>query len=111
MRKNLLRQCGKFYNKKKPDDFVIATGKNYTVKYFAEEVFKKLDFNLKWRKKNNQVEAYDYKTKKVLIKIDKFYFRPTELDSLRGDYSKAKKVFNWSPKTNIKDLITIAALE
>ena len=97
----------KILQQKKPDDFVIATGKNYSVKYFAEEVFKKLDFNIKWRKKNNQVEAYDYKTKKVLIKIDKFYFRPTELDSLRGDYSKAKKVLNWSPKTNIKDLITI----
>jgi len=105
--KEFVEAMWKILQQKKPDDFVIATGKNYTVKYFAEEVFKKLDFNLKWRKKNNQVEAYDYKTKKVLIKIDKFYFRPTELDSLRGDYSKAKKVFNWSPKTNIKDLITI----
>jgi len=75
---------------KKSDDFVIATGKSYTVKYFCELVFDILDL--------------DYK--KYVIS-DKKYFRPSEVDSLKGDYRKAKKILGWKPKTSVEELAKI----
>ncbi len=71
-----------------PDDFVIATGETHSVKEFAEMVFKKLDL--------------DYKK---YVEIDKRYFRPTEVDALLGDATKAKKILNWQPKVSFEKLV------
>lgn len=74
----------------KPDDFVIATGEIHSVKEFAEEAFRYLGLN--WK---------DY------VDIDPRYFRPTEVEQLQGDYSKAKKILGWEPKTKFKELVKI----
>ena len=90
---------------KKPDDFVISTGKQYTVKKFVEIVAKKLEFNIYWKNRGIKEVGIDKHTKKIIIKIDKKYFRPTEVDSLIGDYSKSKKILKWKPKYNLNSLI------
>jgi len=94
----------KMLQQKKPEDFVIATGKQYTVKQFINLVCKQLEIKIKWKGKGLKEIAYDNKGQ-VIIKIDKSYFRPTEVDSLLGDASKARKTLNWKPKINIRDLI------
>ena len=94
----------KMLQQKKPEDFVIATGKQYTVKQFINLVCKQLEIKIKWKGKGLKEIAYDDKGQ-VIIKIDKSYFRPTEVDSLLGDASKARRTLNWKPKINIRDLI------
>ena len=90
---------------KKPEDYVIATGKNYTIKYFVNLVCKKLNIKISWSGKGLKECAYDLEGKKI-IRINKKYFRPTEVDYLLGDFSKAKKKLKWMPKKNIEQLIT-----
>ncbi len=89
---------------KKPDDFVICTGKQYTIKKFLDITAKKLGIILKWRGKGLNEKAYNLDNK-PLIEIKKKYFRPSEVDKLVGDYTKAKKVLNWKPRHNLSSLI------
>ena len=95
----------KMLQQKKPDDFVIATGKQYSVKDFVNTAAKELDIKIKWTGKGSNEKGIDRKTNKVIIEIDKKYFRPTEVDSLKGNYNKAKKILKWSPKINFKELV------
>jgi GDPmannose 4,6-dehydratase len=88
---------------KKPDDYVIATGKQYTVKKFIELVCEKLNINIVW--KGEGLNEIGYWNKKPIIKIDPKYFRPTEVISLLGSSKKAKKILKWNPKYNINALI------
>ncbi len=90
---------------KKPSDYVIATGKSYTVRQFVEEAFKYVGIKILWRGKGKNEVGYDKKTGKVHIKIDPIYYRPTDVDELRGDASKARRELKWRPKTNFKQLI------
>jgi GDPmannose 4,6-dehydratase len=95
----------KILQQKKPDDFVIATGKQYSVKDFINIAAKKIDINLVWRGRELNEVGIDKKTNKIIISINKKYFRPTEVDSLMGDYKKAKKILNWEPKISFKELV------
>ena len=95
----------KMLQQKKPDDFVIATGKQYSVKDFINTAAKELDIKIKWTGKGSNEKGIDSKTNKVIIEIDKKYFRPTEVDTLKGNYNKAKKILKWSPKINFKELV------
>ena len=88
---------------KKPDDFVIATGTQYTVKDFINIVAKELDIKIKWSGKGLNEKAYNDKGISI-IECDPSYLRPLEVDTLLGDYSKAKKILGWKPKINIKQL-------
>ena len=90
---------------KKPDDFVIATGRNYSVKYFVQKVCDYLDIKIKWSGKGVKTKGYD-KNGKLIIECDKKYFRPTEVDTLLGNPVKAKKILKWKPKNNLKSLIS-----
>ena len=90
---------------KKPSDYVIATGKSFSVKQFVEEAFKHIDIKIGWRGKGLKEVGYDIKTNKILIKVDPVYFRPTEVNELRGDFSKARKELKWKPKTSFKELV------
>ena len=91
----------------KPDDFVLATNETYTVRDFVNESFKFFNEEIDWIGKNeNEVGLLKSSGKKV-ISVDKRYFRPTEVDLLQGDYSKAKKELNWSPSTKFKELVKI----
>ena len=89
----------------KPSDYVIATGKSYTVKQFVEEAFKHVDIKIKWRGKGLKEVGINRKTGKVHVKIDPVYFRPTDVNELRGDSSKARRDLKWRPRTSFKDLV------
>ena len=90
---------------KKPSDYVIATGKSHTVKEFVQEAFKYIGVNIGWRGKGIKEVGYNKKNGGVLIKIDPVFFRPTEVNELRGDASKAKRELKWKPKTNFRTLV------
>ena len=90
---------------KKPEDFVIATGKSFTVKHFVERAFNYVGIKIKWRGKGLKEVGYDDKTKRILVRVDPIYFRPSEVFELRGDSSKAKKILGWKPKTSFSGLI------
>ena len=90
---------------KKPDDWVIATNKETTVKDFVNKVTKKLDIQIKWVGKGLNEKAINIKSKKTIIEINKKYFRPTEVDYLKGNFSKAKKLLKWKPTYKTDDLI------
>jgi GDPmannose 4,6-dehydratase len=92
---------------KKPDDFVLATGKMYSVRDFVEMTAKLLKIDLVWKGKGVKEVGIDKKTGKVIIEIDPHYFRPAEVDVLLGDASKARKVLGWKPKTTFKELVRI----
>ena len=90
---------------KTPNDFVIATGKQYSVRQFVNLVSKKLKLNISWSGKGINEKGYNKKNKEVIIEIDKKYFRPLEVDTLLGDSSKARKILKWRPKIKIEKLI------
>lgn len=91
----------------KPDDYTLATGETHSVREFVEEVGKNLDFDFEWTGEGLEEKGVDTKTGKIIIKIDKRYFRPSEVDLLIGDYSKAKSVLGWEPRTTFKELAEI----
>ncbi len=97
----------KMMQQKKPDDYVISSGSTNTVKSFVNKAAKHFDFDLIWKGKGLNEKAFDKNSKKLIVKIDKNYFRPTEVNYLYGDSSKAKKILKWSPKTSINELIRI----
>ena len=94
----------KILNHKVADDFVVATNKQVTIKKFIQMVSNKLDIKLHWKGKGINEEAYNSKGE-VVIKITKRYFRPLEVENLKGDFSKAKKILNWEPKRDLTQLI------
>ena len=95
----------KILQQKKPDDYVIATGKQYTIKYFVNSVCDKLNIKYKWSGKGLNEKCINLETKKTIVKCDKNYFRPLDVNTLLGDPRKAKKQLKWKPKYNIKSLI------
>ena len=90
---------------KKPDDFVIATGKQYSVREFVIISAKNLGINIKWIGKGINEKGIDKKTGKIIIKVGKRYFRPTEVDTLLGDARKAKKILKWKPKITFNQMV------
>ena len=93
----------KMLKKKKAKDYVIATGRQYTVKQFVNLVARKLEMKIIWS--GIGFNEIAYWNNRPIIKIDKRYFRPTEVDSLRGDIALAKKELKWKPRYNIIDLV------
>ena len=89
---------------KKPEDFVICTGKQYTIKQFISMVAKELKIKLRWKGNGINEKGIDGNNN-IIIECKKKYLRPAEVDTLRGNYSKAKKLLNWKPTHNIKSLI------
>ena len=95
----------------KPNDYVIASGISRSVKEFVEESFKNINIIIKWKGSGLKEVGYDIKSNKIIIKIDPGYFRPTEIDELRGDSRKARKELRWKPKTSFKSLVKEMVLE
>lgn len=91
--------------KKTPDDYVIATNKSLSVRKFIETVYKFLGINIKWKGKGINEIGIDKKNNKTIIKVSSDYFRPNEVQNLRGDPRKAIKKLGWRPKVSIKQLI------
>jgi GDPmannose 4,6-dehydratase len=88
-----------------PDDYVIATGVQYSVKDFVEESASYFGMRIVWMGEGLDEYGYDLNTKKVVIKVDPKYFRPAEVETLLGDASKAKKKLGWEPKISFKELV------
>ena len=88
----------------KPDDFVICTGKQYTIKQFINRVAKFLNIKIFWRGKGIKEKGYD-ENNICIIECKKRYFRPAEVDTLKGDFSKAKRLLKWKPQKNLDQLI------
>ena len=89
---------------KKPDDFVICTGKQYSIREFVNMVARALKMKIFWRGKGINEKAFD-ENKNCIIECSKKYFRPAEVDTLKGNASKARKLLKWKPKHNIQSLI------
>jgi GDPmannose 4,6-dehydratase len=91
-----------------PNDYVIATGKQYSVRYFCELAFAEAGITLEWQGENENEIGICSKTKKVLIEVDKNYYRPAEVESLLGNPEKAKTELGWNPsQTTIEQLVTV----
>lgn len=88
-----------------PDDFVLATGEMHSVREFVELAFAHVDKEIHWQGSGTDEIAVDAKSGKVLVRIDPKYFRPTEVEQLLGDASKAKEKLGWEPKLKFKDLV------
>jgi GDPmannose 4,6-dehydratase len=91
----------------KPDDYVLATGETHTVREFVEESAKCFEIDLIWKGKGVNEKGIDKKTGKTIIEIDPIYFRPSEVDLLIGDASKAKKKLGWKATTTFKELVKV----
>ena len=90
-----------------PDDYVIATNETHTVREFVEKSFAFLDIPIVWKGQGVEEVGIHQQTGKEIIKIDPKYFRPTEVDILIGDATKAKEKFGWTPKVSFHDLVEI----
>ena len=88
-----------------PDDYVIATGEQYSVKDFVDKAAPFFGFNIEWMGEGELEFGYDWNTKRKVIAVDKKYFRPAEVESLLGDASKAKRKLGWEPKISFDQLI------
>jgi len=86
------------------EDFVIATGKQYSVRDFVNAAANELDMTITWQ--GSGVEEKGYWGDDCIVQVDPRYFRPTEVDSLLGDPSKAKQKLGWEPKVSFKDLVS-----
>ncbi len=102
--KDYVEAIYKILQQKKPDDYVISTGKEYTIKEFVNMTAKFLKLKIKWKGKGLKEIAID-EYGKTIISVSKIYYRPLEVDYLKGDSSKAKKNLKWRSKVNINELI------
>tara|TARA_B100000780_G_C21116411_1_gene451745 strand:- start:1921 stop:2955 length:1035 start_codon:yes stop_codon:yes gene_type:complete len=93
----------KILQQSKPSDYVIATGKQYSIKQFINYVCENLKMKIIWKGRGINEKAYY--NNKIIIECDKKYFRPIDVESLLGDAKKAKKQLNWKPQVDIKELI------
>ena len=88
-----------------PDDYVIATGKQYSVRDFVDEAAPYFGMKIVWMGEGLNEFGYDLNTKKTVIQVNPKYFRPAEVETLLGDASKAKKELGWEPKISFKELV------
>ncbi len=88
-----------------PDDYVLATGVATTVRQFVEWAFAEIDIAIAWKGEGVSEKGYDSQSGRCLVEVDPRYFRPTEVEALIGDASKARRVLGWHHKTEIRDLV------
>jgi GDPmannose 4,6-dehydratase len=89
-----------------PDDYVIATGEQHSVRDFINAVAAELGMRLEWKGEGLEEQAIDLDSGKTVIRVDKGYFRPAEVETLLGDPSKAREKLGWKPKTSFKELVS-----
>jgi GDPmannose 4,6-dehydratase len=95
----------KILQHEKPDDFVLATGETHSVREFVERAFDAVGRSIEWRGSGVDETGIDAKSAETLVAIDKRYFRPTEVDLLQGDATKARDLLGWRHKTEFEDLV------
>ena len=94
----------------KPDDYVLATNETHTIREFVEEAATYVNMNIKWIGEGIDEKGIDENSGKIIVEIDPKYFRPTEVDLLLGDPTKAKESLGWNPKVKFKELVKIMML-
>ena len=94
-------------NQEKPDDFVLSTGENHSIREFVEESCKYINIEVKWEGEGINERGVDKKTNKIVVEVDEKYFRPLEVDALLGNSEKAKQILGWEAKTKFKDLVKL----
>ena len=104
--KDYVEGMWKMLQQDKPEDYVLATGKTSTIREFCELAFKELNIEIKWKGSGANEVGIDRLSGKEIIAIDSNYYRPTEVDLLVGDASKAKKLLHWKPKYNLISLVS-----
>ena len=91
-----------------PDDFIVATGEQYSVRDFCDLAFRRAGMMLRWEGKGIEEKGIDQNTGKILIEVNPEYFRPTDVVNLLGDPTKAKNILGWNPrKTSFEELVSI----
>lgn len=103
--KDYVNGIWKILQHNKPDDFVLATGKTYSVRDFVEVAFKCVGIDIKWKGKGLNEKAINVKTGEVLVEINEKYYRPLEVNYLCGDATKAKRILNWTCKIKFTELV------
>ncbi len=103
--KDYVQAMWKILQQNQADDYVVATGKTYTVRKFVETAGKVLGFRIIWKKKGLNEIGIDKKTNKIIVKVNKKYLRPTDINYLKGDFSKIKKKIGWKPKITFYQLV------
>ena len=103
--KDYVEAMWKILQQKKPDDFVIATGKQFSIRQFVNLVSKKLNMDIHWKGRGINQVGYDKISKKKIIFVDKNYIRPLDVNTLLGNAKKARKTLSWKPKIQINQLI------
>lgn len=89
-----------------PDDYVIATGEQHSVREFVERSFHEVGIYIEWSGEGVDEKGHDKDTGRVLVEVDKRYFRPTEVETLLGDPTKAREILGWAPKVTFKQLVS-----
>jgi GDPmannose 4,6-dehydratase len=92
-----------------PEDFILATGETHEVRKFVDAAFRELGIDLRWEGEAENEKGIDRQTGKILVEVDSKYYRPTEVDLLIGDASKAKKKLGWEATTKFADLARLMA--
>jgi len=88
-----------------PDDYVLATGENHSVREFIELAFTAVGRRIEWKGSGNKEAGIDASTGRELVRVDPRYFRPTEVDALLGDASKAHQILGWRPEVSFVELV------
>ena len=94
-----------------PEDFVIATGKQHSVKDVIETSARQLGISIRWEGKGVEEKGINEENNKIIVAVDPGYFRPTEVDNLLGDASKAKEKLGWEPRISFQQLISEMVIE
>ena len=103
--KDFVRGMWLMLQQPEPDDYVLATGKSHSVREFIERAFAEVDRNVTWRGSGEEEVGIDDCTGKILVRVDRRYFRPTEVDELVGDSTKAQRKLGWKAETNFQELV------
>jgi GDPmannose 4,6-dehydratase len=103
--KDFVRGMWLMLQQAKPDDYVLATGESHSVREFVERAFGEVGRNIVWKGMGQDEVGIDEASNKELVLVNKSYFRPTEIDALVGDASKARRQLGWSPETSFADLV------
>ncbi|MNY51448.1 GDP-mannose 4,6-dehydratase [compost metagenome] len=88
-----------------PDDYVVATGEQYSVRHFVEVAFREVDIPIQWVGEGIEEKGVHVETGQVLVEIDPRYFRPTEVETLLGDPTKAKAKLGWKLRHSFQELV------
>ena len=106
-----MRQAKHQAQQDQPEDFVIATGEVHSVREFVEQAFEKIGVNLVWQGQGVEEKGLNAATGELVVAIDPRYFRPTEVEFLQGDATKARQKLGWQPKTSFSELVRMMVAE